>query len=87
MQGRTTQHIEELLERSQEGSLTAASRVHRDAGGFVSSAQGCTIATFVWCVTVGPIDCCYHEAASQGHTIRHARCDNVGDNVSMLSTL
>ncbi|DBA76390.1 TPA: hypothetical protein ACH3X1_010096 [Trebouxia sp. C0004] len=34
-QGRTTQHIEELLERSQEGSLTAASRVPRDAGGFV----------------------------------------------------
>lgn len=34
-QGRTTQHIEELLERSQEGSLTAASRVQRDAGGFV----------------------------------------------------
>ncbi len=35
VQGRTTQHIEELLERSQEGSLTAASRVQRDAGGFV----------------------------------------------------
>jgi len=35
LQGRTTQHIEELLERSQEGSLTAASRVQRDAGGFV----------------------------------------------------
>ena len=35
VQGRTTQHIEELLERSQEGSLTAASRVLRDAGGFV----------------------------------------------------
>lgn len=34
-QGRTTQHIEELLERSQEGSLTATSRLQRDAGGFV----------------------------------------------------
>ena len=35
LQGRTTQHIEELLERSQEGSLIAASRAHRDGGGFV----------------------------------------------------
>lgn len=39
VQGRTTQHIEELLERSQDGSLTAASRVQRDIGGFVESAK------------------------------------------------
>lgn len=33
-QGRTSQHIEELLDRSQEGSLTAGPRVQRDAGRF-----------------------------------------------------
>lgn len=35
VQGRTTQHIEELLERSQEGSLTAVARLHRDGGRFL----------------------------------------------------
>ncbi len=35
VQGRTTEHIEELLERSQEGSLTAGPRVQRDAGKFL----------------------------------------------------